>query len=114
MDVLLDDDHRRTRFLGVRESIKDQVDHLGSQAEGHLVGDQELGGGRGGPGQREHLLFAAREQAGFLTPSSGQEREKFHRSINSLATRLAILEEGDGHAEVVHHRQVTKHSAPFG
>ena len=65
LDVLLDDEDAGPALGGEPPDHREQVvEHDRGQAERELVEQQQLLAADQHPGQRQHLLLAAREQAG--------------------------------------------------
>ena len=62
--ALLDEDHRGAVGVDPPHDVHEPVDGHGGQAEGQLVDHQQPGPGHHHPGQRQHLLLAARQRAG--------------------------------------------------
>ena len=59
----------------ISSMTEDLVDDLGREAHRGLVHEQHLRACHEGPGDRQHLLLAAREGAGGQAPAVTQDRE---------------------------------------
>ena len=80
--VLLDDEHAGIGLVGDAPHDRQQaLDDDRRQPEAHLVDEQALRLRRQRPGHRQHLLLAARQQAGEAVLQRDQGREHLHRPV---------------------------------
>ena len=73
--LLLDHDQRGAVAVDLLEPLVDLVDDDGRQAQGQLVGHQDLGGHHQHLGQREQALLAAGERAAHLAAPFAEDGE---------------------------------------
>lgn len=113
VDVLFDHYYGDAVLAGLVESVEYGVDEFGGEAEGHFVGDEEVGLGGEGAGEGEHLLFAAGEEAAELAAAAGEDGEGGEGLVEG---GLAVLagEVVDGHAEVVDDGEFSEDASAFG
>jgi hypothetical protein len=100
LHVLLDQQHAGPGGRRVLAHHRQQAahDHRG-EAEAHLVQHQQPGLAGQGPGDREHLLFAARHQPGLAVLERAQRGEVVERGVGVAGAALAVEPEVLGHGQ---------------
>src|SRR5579885_2633499 len=82
--VLLDQQHRHAVGVEGGDDLADLRDYARHQPFGRLVEQDDLGFEHHRPGDRQHLLFAAREGAAELVAPLGEAREKREQLVDQL------------------------------
>ena len=90
--VLLDEEHGTAAVAQLEDGVHHRVGGERREAERRLVGDEHDGRVGEGGGEAQHLLLAAREEAGHLLASLRQDREPL---VGLLAERLVAEEHGE-------------------
>ena len=112
--VLLDQQDGEA-FLAQRgDQVEDLLHHLGRKPERGLVEQQELGPRHQGAGDGEHLLLAARQEAGLLARALAQDRKAvLHLLLEALAFRRAAMG-STAEPQVLGHREAGEDAPAFG
>src|SRR5438445_4063139 len=80
--VLLDQQNRDAIVVDLLDDVEDGVHHLGCKAQRRLIEEKELRLRQQATGDREDLLFAARELPGWQVPALAKNRELLHQSLD--------------------------------
>src|SRR5580700_1669152 len=97
--VLLDQQNRDAKLLSyARYAPRQVLDHDRRQAERQLIDEQQFGLADDGAAEREHLTFAAGEEAGEPRPQLGERREELEDQRFELAAlgRIDAMRRGYG------------------
>jgi hypothetical protein len=79
------------------------------EAEAHLIEHQQPRLAGEGPGNREHLLLAARHEAGLAVLERAQRREVVERGVQVRRVLLAVKPEVLGHGQPEEQAAVGRH-----
>src|SRR4051812_16521035 len=114
--VLLDQQHRQGAALQLAQLVADALEDHRREALGGLVHDEQRRSGHERPGDREHLLLAARELPRVVRPALVQAREHLPDAVEvpRLAGAVAVpvaLPRRDG--QVVDDVERCEHAPPL-
>src|SRR5439155_8815108 len=112
--VLLDQEHSDAALVDLADGPEDLAHQERREAERRLVEQQQPRPRHEGARDREHLLLAAREGARALAAALAQAREEAERLLAILGDAGAVPAAVGAELEVVVHREVREHQAPFG
>src|SRR5206468_8296177 len=113
-DVLLDQQDRDALGVDPGDDLEDLVDDLRRQAERGLVEQQEARHRHQRPPDRDHLLLAARERAGELSPALAQDGESGEDALEALGAPRACRGRVAADLEVLLDRHRREEAAAFG
>ena len=113
--VLLDQQNGGAALaVDAHHDLEDLLGQLGGQAQAGLVQQDQLGRGHQRAADGQHLLLAARQQAGVLRPALPQDREVRVHLLHVARHAVAVAAGVGAHQQVVVHRQQREHFAPLG
>src|SRR5437867_4838728 len=102
--VLLDQENRHSLAVDVADRVEDLLDEDGSQPHARLVEQQEPWVRHERPPDREHLLLAAREGAGYLSQALGQPWKQSEDPLE-IGANAGVAPEIGAHQEILANRQ---------
>ena len=114
VDLLLDDEQRRSGAVDLPQPVVDRVDHHRGQTEGDLVGHQQSGWCDQHLGQRQHALLAPGQGPPVLAPALTEHREGGVRLLERAGDALAPAALAEGQPEVLLHREVGEDTPALG
>ena len=112
--VLLDEDDRGPLTVDLADDLGDPRHDLRRQAERRLVEQQQLGLAHQRPADRQHLLLAAGQQDGALTPALVEAREQVDDALVGSPAGGAVTNADRAGAEVLLDGQLAEDAAPLG
>ncbi len=111
--VLLDQEQSHTLGPNPLEDREDLIHPLGGQSKGGFIQKEEGRLPHQGPGDREHLLFAAGKSSAPLAEPVAEGREKDEAFIEALMDQDSIPAEVAPHEEILLHREGREDPPPL-